>query len=160
MRNADQDVRKRALADPKNEVLQAEWKTVDANNLARLEAILDRYGWPTTAMVGKDGVSAAWTLSQHGDPEFLHRVLPMMKKSVDRGDLPGAFYATSLDRVRVQDKQKQVYGSQFNTSDGKCEPLPIEDPEHVDARRKAIGLGPLREYAEQLCTMYHLKPTS
>jgi len=159
MKDADQAIRKRALADPKNEALHAEWNAVDAKNLARMKEIIDRYGWPTVAMVGKDGVGAAWTLSQHADPPFLHRVLPMMKKSVDAGELPGGLYATSLDRTLIQDKQKQVYGSQFDTQNGHCQPLPMEDPDHVDDRRKAIGLGPLSEYAKQLCEMYHLTPT-
>jgi hypothetical protein len=159
MKNADQAIRKKALADKNNETLKTEWKAVDAKNLARLKQILDANGWPTVAQVGKDGVGAAWTLSQHGDPEFLHRVLPMMKKSVDAGELSGGLYATSLDRVRIQDKQLQVYGTQFDTQNGKCAPLPMEDPAHVDERRKEVGLGPLSEYTEQLCKVYGLTPT-
>jgi len=159
MKDADQSIRKRALADKQNEALHEEWNAVDAKNLARMKQIIDTYGWPTVAMVGKDGVGAAWTLSQHGDAAFLHRVLPMMKKAVDAGELHGGLYATSYDRVRIQDKQKQLYGSQFTTENGKCEPLPMEDPEHVDERRKAIGLGPLTEYAKQLCEVNHMTPT-
>jgi len=154
MRDADQAIRKRALADRDNKALTEEWKATDAKNLARVKEIFAKYGWPTLAMVGKDGVSAMWILSQHGDAEFLHRVLPSMEKAVRKGELAGGLYATSFDRVRVQDKKKQLYGSQFDTNDGKCEPLPIEDPEHVDQRRKEIGLGPLSEYAEQLCALY------
>src|ERR1041385_3177403 len=71
MRDADQAIRNRALADKNNTALIEEWKAVDAKNLARIKQIIDQYGWPTQAMVGKDGVSAAWTLSQHGDPAFL-----------------------------------------------------------------------------------------
>lgn len=159
MQSADQSIRKRAIADPKNESLQTEWKAVDAKNLARLKQILAQVGWPTAQMVGRDGVMFFWTMSQHGTPEFLHQVLPLMKASVDRGDLSGALYATSVDRVRIQDKQKQLYGSQFDTRDGKCQPLPIEDPDHVEKRRKAMGLGPLDDYAAQLCKMYGLAPT-
>jgi hypothetical protein len=96
-------------------------------------------------------------IAQHGDKQFLHETLPLMKAAVDKGDLDAALYATSFDRVRIQDGQKQLYGSQFDTQNGKCEPMPIEDPEHVNERRKAIGLGPLDEYAAQLCALYHPK---
>ena len=81
----------------------------------------------------------------------------MMKAAVDKGELEGGLYATSVDRVRIQDGQKQLYGSQFDTKGDKCEPLPIEDPEHVDERRKAVGLGPLDEYTKQLCALYKKK---
>jgi hypothetical protein len=80
-----------------------------------------------------------------------------MKQAVAKGELEGALYATSLDRVLLQDSKKQVYGSQFDTKGDKCEPLPIEDSEHVDARRKEVGLGPLAEYAQQLCAIYKQK---
>src|SRR2546421_10121694 len=97
---------------------------------------------------------AGWMISQHGGTEFLHETLPLMETAVKKGELDPGLYATSVDRARIQDGKKQLYGSQFDTNDGKCEPLPIEDPEHVDQRRKEIGLGPLSEYAEQLCALY------
>lgn len=80
-----------------------------------------------------------------------------MKAAVEKGEMEGSSYALSVDRTRIQDGQKQLYGSQFDTEGDKCEPLPIEDPEHVDERRTAVGLGPLAEYAKQLCEMYKKK---
>ncbi len=50
------------------------------------------------------------------------------------------------DRVRVAEKQKQVYGTQFQEVDGKLEPDPIEDEVRVDTRRQAVGLPPLAKY--------------
>lgn len=156
MKTADQEVRHRWVNDRENPKLQEELKALDTKNLARLKQIIDQYGWPTVALVGRDGVSGAWVISQHSvEPEFLHRLLPMMKKAVETGDLAGGLYATSDDRVRLSEGKKQLYGSQFDTTNGKCEPKPIEDPEHVEERRKAIGLGPLGEYKDQLCKLYH-----
>jgi len=107
--------------------------------------------------VGQKAAGAAWLIAQHGGTEMLHETLPLMKEAVDKGELEGGLYATSVDRVRIQDGQKQLYGSQFDTKGDKCEPLPIEDAEHVEERRKAIGLGPLDEYAKQLCELYKKK---
>ena len=154
---SDQEVRHRWLKDQQNETIRAEMKKVDEAHEARLREIIREYGWPGQSLVGKKAAGAAWTVAQHGSSDFLHQTLPMMKDAVAKGELSGGLYATSVDRVRINDGQKQLYGSQFDTNGDKCEPLPIEDAEHVDARRKEVGLGPLNEYAAQLCALYKKK---
>jgi hypothetical protein len=79
-----------------------------------------------------------------------------MYEAVKRGELHEGLYATSLDRVLVNQGKKQVYGTQFDTDQatGKCEPKPIEDPDHVDERRIRAGMGTLAEYKAQLCKLY------
>ncbi|MCH8150001.1 MAG: hypothetical protein IH987_18820 [Planctomycetes bacterium] len=44
----------------------------------------------------------------------------------------------------------QLYGTQFLLMDGKNQPRPIEDPEHVDERREEMGMSTLAEYMETL----------
>jgi hypothetical protein len=53
---------------------------VDAANLKRLAPMLDRHGFPTPAMVGRDGVQAAFILVQHADrdPALQARMLPQL----------------------------------------------------------------------------------
>ena len=46
--------------------------------------------------------------------------------------------------------RKQTYGTQFSGSD----PDPIEDEEHVDERRKTVGLPTMEEYRRQMQEMY------
>jgi hypothetical protein len=157
MATEDQDVRQRWIKDQQNQALMDEMKTLSEKQVARLREIVKQYGWPGRSLVGDNGMSDAWTIAQHGGSEFLHEMLPLMKEAVDKHELEGGLYATSVDRTLIQDGKKQLYGSQFNTREGKCEPLPIEDPEHVEERRKAIGLGPLDEYTKQLCELYKKK---
>ena len=48
------------------------------------------------------------------------------------------------DRIRTFEGRPQRYGTQFDWDEhGRLSPLPLEDPAGVDARRRAIGLGPL-----------------
>jgi hypothetical protein len=49
------------------------------------------------------------------------------------------------DKVRLQSGRKQLYGSQLRTVGGNLVPAPIEDSTHVDVRRDAAGLPPLRQ---------------
>ena len=156
MREADQEVRKRWLKDQKNAAIKAEIEALDAKHVGRLREILAQYGWPGKSMVGEKPGGAAWMIAQHGGPEFLAQTLPLMYEAVTKRELDEGLYATSLDRVLVQQGKKQVYGTQFDTdaATGKCEPKPIEDPERVDERRIRAGMGPLAEYKAQLCALY------
>jgi hypothetical protein len=153
----DQEIRNRWIKDQTNQSLKDEMAAIDARHVARLREIIKQYGWPGKSMVGTKAANDAWLVAQHGGKEFLHETLPLMKDAVDKGELPGASYALSVDRTRIQDGLKQIYGSQFDTKGDKCEPQPIEDPEHVDERRKEVGLDSLADYAKTLCAMYKKK---
>ena len=153
MRDADQEVRRRALKDPKNEQVKKEMAAIDAKNVARLREILAEYGWPGKALAGTDGAGAAWTIAQHGGQLFLQQTVPLMKAAAEQGDLDWSLVATSIDRMLLGQGKKQLYGTQFETA-GKCEPKNVEDPAHLDDRRKSVGLGPISEYAQVLCETY------
>jgi hypothetical protein len=125
---------------------------IDRHNTERMKEIVDRHGWPGKALVGEDGAHAAWLLVQHADHDrpFQKRCLALLAEAVKKGEATGADLAYLTDRVRVGDKQKQVYGTQFRTVDRKLVPEPIEDEANVDKRRKEVGLAPLAEYLRQV----------
>jgi hypothetical protein len=154
MRDADQEVRRRWLKDQKSEALKKEIAALSVKHVARLREILRVYGWPGKSLVGEDGSGAAWTLAQHGDQIFLQQTVPLMKAAAERGDLHWGLVATTVDRVLLAQGKKQLYGTQFDTDGNKCEPINVDDPKHLDDRRKAVGLGPIADYAQLLCTTY------
>jgi hypothetical protein len=125
----------------------------------RLWEILDDYEcWPGLRLVDHDGEQAAWILAQRAvfDPGLQRRCLEMLEMAVAAGDAPPAHYALLLDRVRMADGKDQLYGSQFvRTEDGRSvTPWPIEDPEHVDERRRRVGLAPLEKQAREMRDRY------
>ena len=136
------------------EELFADWDATDARNQARMEEILDEHGWPGWSLVGEDGALAAWVIIQHADlwPELQERGLTMLMGAVEADDASPGDLAYLIDRVRVAKGLPQVYGTQVGADEtGELAPrTPIEDPEHVDERRAAAGLGTLEEYYEEL----------
>ncbi len=54
------------------------------------------------------------------------------------------------DRVRVHAGRPQLYGTQFTYDQDQLKPHPIEDPEHLDRRRAAVGLTPFADYEAQI----------
>jgi hypothetical protein len=156
MRDADQRVRSAAL----NAVNFHGTLALDGRNLARLKQIVGQYGWPGKSLVGEDGANAAWLLVQQAtqDPEFMRRCRDLMKHAVDRGEASARDYAYLEDRVRLQEGKGQLYGTQFiQDTKGRLILQPLKDPEHVDERRRKMGLEPLAEYEAELRKFYKAK---
>jgi hypothetical protein len=139
----DQAVRRRlppgGICPPE---LAAEWRRIDSENTAFLKQAVAQSGWPGIAAVGPDGATAAWLLLQHADADhdFQKACLPLLEQAVADGDAEPWGLAMLTDRLRVADGLPQVYGSQYRWTDGVFGPYPIEDPDHLDARRAAVGL--------------------
>jgi hypothetical protein len=127
-------------------------KEVDADNLRRLKHIARQDGFPTARMVGYDGVGAAWLLVQHADadPAFQAEMLTEVRRRVKSRELDLQVYALLTDRVLLAQGKKQRYGTQFEVREQGLAVRPLEDPDHVDERRRAVGLISLADYA---CTL-------
>ena len=122
-----------------------------AENTEWLKRVVDEHGWPGRRLAGVDGADAAWLIVQHsGDLDFQRKCLDLITAAVEAGDADHSHLAYLMDRVLVREGKRQLYGTQFRQSEQGMEPFPIEDFEHVDQRRAAIGLMPLAAYAAEL----------
>jgi hypothetical protein len=128
---------------------------IDAENTKWLKRVVREHGWPTYSLVGEDGGGAAWLLVQHADADvkFQRRCLDLMQE-LPKEEVSLTNIALLTDRVLLAEGKKQLYGTQFATTDGKLVPRPIEDEEHVDERRASVGLPPMSEYRQQLEQVY------
>jgi hypothetical protein len=137
-------------SDYNRETIDKNWTTADSINKAEAKSIIAKYGYPGYSLVGESGSSKFWAIVQHCDDDvaFQQKVLLLMKKEVDRKNASGENYAYLTDRVLTNLNQKQLYGTQGinDPKTKKWAPLPIKDAAHVEARRKAIGLMPLKQY--------------
>jgi hypothetical protein len=131
-------------------------QSVDAANLRRLKHIVSQDGFPTVAMVGNDGVDAAWLMTVHAatDPDFQDRVLKLAAGQVRRGEIRRDQVAMLTDDLLAGRGKPQRYGTNFEMRDGELKPTPMEDEAGIDKRRRAVGLGSLANYACILRAMY------
>lgn len=118
---------------------------MDSANTGWLATIIDKIGWPGRSLVGGDGAHAAWLLVQHADLNrpFQQRCLALLRKAVKASEAAPADLAHLTDRVLLATGRPQLYGTQTIVRDGRYEPAPIKNAKKVDARRAAVGLGPL-----------------
>jgi hypothetical protein len=129
----------------------------DATRTERLKTIVGDHGWPTVALVGLDGVGAAWLILQHtADSAWQKTMLPVLEKAAAAGDIRRSDVAMLTDRVLVRSGQPQRYGSSFSLVDGRLVADPIEDERTVDVRRADVGLPPMADYARMLADSYNL----
>lgn len=133
--------------------MKALWKTMDEHdslNLREVKAILDRHGWVGEDKVGPQANSTLFLVIQHADLLTQQHYLPMMRQAVKAGKAQSSALALLEDRVALGEKRRQTYGSQIGEdSTGTSYVLPLDDPDNVDKRRAAMGLGPLADYVKR-----------
>lgn len=130
-------------------------KQVDSLNLTKVSAILERYGWPGAEVIGSSANTTLFMVIQHSDLVQQDRYLPVMRKAVKEGKASASQLALLEDRVALLHHQKQRYGSQvkWDMKSNEYSLLPLEDPLHVDERRKEVGLQPLKDYLKSCCNL-------
>lgn len=123
----------------------------DAANLEQVKMILEKYGWLGAELIGEKGNSALFLVIQHADAKTQAKYLPVMKAAYEKGHAKGSQLALLIDRVALSNGQKQVYGSQLaqDPKTNKYKLSALEDPDHVNARRAKMGLGPIEDYLKQ-----------
>ncbi len=150
MVDVDQDMREKSKTDDF-------WDDeIDKKNTERMKEIIAEIGFPSISKVGIEGSHDAWLLIQHADHdvEFQKMCLGLMK-ALPLSEVARRYIAYLEDRIRVNEKRGQVYGTQFDQIDGKHVPQPIEDENNVDKRRAQMGMDTL---ADQIALMYQKYP--
>src|SRR5690349_6820870 len=160
MEGVDQDARMKCnsgAADEQVKCLAEISQTIDAPNTGRLEQIFNQIGFPNTAKVRKDGMQAFMTLLQHATSDTLRvRAVKPITKAFKNKEMPPMGYANFVDRLRLHQGKKQLYGSGFDFKDGKLVLSPTEDLKNLEKRRAKIGLPPMSEAIRMMKEIYHL----
>lgn len=128
-------------------------RALHEKNNTRIKQIINEYGWPGFRMVGKEGAEAVWLIVQHAvlDTVFMDKSLLLLREAVANNDAEGWCLAYLQDRVLTMSGKPQIYGTQHDIDEhGMAYPLPIAEPERVDALRKAAGMDPLSEATRRI----------
>jgi hypothetical protein len=140
---------KSAARDRAKKRLEASTAKIVKDNAEWLKVLLRDRDWFDDAKDGEDAARHGWLLIQHADHDrdLQRDVLRRMEPLLASGRVSRWHYAYLWDRVAVGDKRFQRYGTQMGcTKDKRGPEVGLEDPEHVDERRKEMGLGPWKDY--------------
>jgi hypothetical protein len=146
LREVDQAARREFGARVTDSMYVKQLIRKDSALTAQLNAIIDRFGFPTRSMVGPDAANAAMLIVQHAAPSFQERVLAVTKR-IPRGELSPEALAMLEDRVLVHQGKLQRYGTQFTIAgDDIFRFAPTEDVAGLAIRREQAGLPPMDLY--------------
>jgi hypothetical protein len=127
-------------------------KIIDKENRDNFEELVTKHGWPGKSLVGEEAAKGALVLLQHADSALQEKYLVKVIYAANRKEVPWSEVAYIQDGILMKKGKKQLYGTRYEVKfekDRKYFVLwPIEDEKNVEARRKKIGLRPLKEAAK------------
>ncbi|MEM8682155.1 MAG: DUF6624 domain-containing protein [Pseudomonadota bacterium] len=127
---------------------------IDAESGVFIKQALESYDWIDIKRFGEAASNQAWLLAQHADTDvaFQADALDRMAAYLDSGGVSKRNYAYLWDRVAVNQGRLQRYGTQPESGcvDGQLTLKPSEDPDNLDARRQAMGMGPVADHLAQM----------
>jgi hypothetical protein len=134
------------------ERLYVEQQKLDSVNLAEVEAIIDRFGYPPKDRVG-DLATVPFDVIQHSVDSVMINYLEVVGGAAANGDIPKSQAAIFHDRTLIAMRQPQEYGTQIwidfieDKKTGERHDSvylwPVRNPDTVDERRLGAGLDSL-----------------
>lgn len=149
LKDKDLKVRKALLEKSQlNEGYHPEMEKVHLTNSQELEKIYDEIGFPTISKVGDEANAATWLIVQHAisRPQFMIKSFELLKQAVINNDANPVNLAMLEDRILVFQGKTQKYGSAYDWDEnGELSPLPFDDLNLVNERRKSLGLDSIED---------------
>lgn len=131
------------------------WGNIETQDSINLKALIDlrnNYGWLAKKEVGSAAVTQ-WAIIQHANLSVKKNYLPTLKQAVEAGDITKEQLALTIDRIRIREGKKQIYGSQIGRINWKGKYINfirrLEDPDDVDKRRGRMEMESIEQYAKR-----------
>ncbi len=148
MQEKRESLNREAFEDTKNaELIAARSNRENKNNLIRVCGILKETGWLRKEIVGDDGVEAMLFIIRNSDElEIQDQLFPVLAEAAKAGLISKANLAALLDKKRIAERGKQIFGTQIKIRDEIGYLYALENKANVDRWRKSYDLPPLAEF--------------
>lgn len=135
-----------------------EMEKVHIENANKLKVLIEKNGFPVLSNAGEEGVKFSWLIIHHAIslPDFMRQCLVEIRLAAAAKDYPLDLLAYLEDRVCFFEGRPQLYGTNWDWLDSELQPTPVERPEELNMRRKAVGLPPMDYPAK--ATVTHDRP--
>jgi hypothetical protein len=116
----------------------------DSLSFLRAESVLREFGYPEKEWCGESAAGVPFYIISHAPVSLRSRYVEYFKAAAGTGKLDRTAFAFYLDKVKIVNGEKQVYGTQFYTDKNwKRYYYPIEDPSNLNKRRAEMGMEPI-----------------
>lgn len=133
---------------------------IDSTNLAQIESIVKRYGYPGKALVGEPANSTVFYVIQHS--EKINDYLPLIRKATECGDISYSSLAMMEDRSLMYLGLEQIYGTQIKgklNKNGEWTYFlwPLKNADSINIWRKRAGINEtIEEYLKNMDVEFKL----
>lgn len=111
----------------------------DSLSFARIDRILDVYGYPGKAIAG-DASPIPFYILGFAPIQLKEKHLGKLLMAATREDISIKSLAFFIDKLRLAKGEKQLYGTQYYLKKEEYILYPVEDETHLKERRASMGL--------------------
>lgn len=111
----------------------------DSLSFAKIDRILDTYGYPGKAVAG-DATPIPFYILGFAPLPLKEKHVGKLLMAATRDDISLKSLAFFIDKMKIAKGEKQVYGTQYYLKNGEYTSYPIEDEVHLKERRASMGL--------------------
>lgn len=133
-------------------------RSIDSLNQIKLDSLIQIYGWLGYKEVGKSGENATFLIAQHADnnPDFQKKCLALLQDELQKDNIYPPNFALLYDRVKVNSKEAQLFGSQVELDEtlNKFKPKKTVSMEFVNAYRLYFSLDTIESYLDLMNKRY------
>lgn len=140
---SDQKVR-----NPLANYSQEEMVNIDKENLKLIEEILPKYNYIGHSEIGFEHKDDLAVLILHQELETLIKYTPIVERAADNGECSISLIPYFIDKIKVGQKQPQIFGTQlyFSQDERMYKPYPISHISTLDERRREYSLNEFDKY--------------
>ncbi|MCB0631533.1 MAG: hypothetical protein R2824_11015 [Saprospiraceae bacterium] len=135
---------------PDRQSFRRQQMELDAQNLAHLQEIFDKYGYPNYDLIGDPSVDEYTAADLSIEPILMrspdslrqHYFIPKLQAYVEQGACPPRMLGMLIDHYHLQHDGYQLYATMLGPKGllGK-----LEQPKRVEERRREIGMPTVRQ---------------
>lgn len=115
----------------------------DSLHLRYAVSVLAEHGWLGISIIGEKANISLFLAVQYANLQVRERYYPLLEASAQKGESSRSQMAAMKDRMLVDKKLPQRYGTQWNYVGGREVLFPLEDVSSVNNNRIRVGIEPL-----------------
>ncbi len=113
---------------------------IQRRDFEMVKDIIEKEGFPYINISSQDAYNGAFLSILHSDSiKFMECVIKLFKKA-EKNQIIKKHLAFLIDKRSVMMGEPQIYGTQYDQSNGGNKFFPIVDYKNLNARRKEMGL--------------------
>lgn len=143
--NEDQRLRSIEISDiTSNNTIQI----IDSTNRVILNTLFDEYGYLGVSLLNSEMKDYMGIMTLHQNLDFQLEHIGKIEEAADNNECSLYIFAYLLDKIKVAQKEPQIFGSQvyYSEKDSIFKLYPISRKNKVNERRKEYGLGKIEDY--------------